>query len=208
MTASETQASEQRAPENPTPEHRAPGRKASAPRRIALLGAASVIALAGCREQQAEVVVFDDRAACEASGTEAGVCEAQYAQAAAEYAETAPRYDAVAVCEAEHGAGACVEDEQRPSIFMPLMAGFLMGQVLSGRGFGSRAMVPAAGAGFSTTDGGTRASSLSGRGSVAASTLTNRGASTRNAAPMTRSSVARGGGFGGSQTSGGFGAGS
>ncbi len=185
---------------------KAPKRKASAPRRIALLGAASVIALAGCQEEQAEIVVFDDRAACEASGTEAEVCEAQYAQAAAEHDETAPRYDAVAVCEAEHGASACIEDEQRPSIFMPLMAGFLMGQVLSG-GFASRAMVPAAGTGYSTTDGGTRASSLSGRGTVAASTLTSRGASTRTAAPMTRSSVARGGGFGASRTSGGFGGG-
>lgn len=183
-------------------------RKSSAPRRIALLGAASVLVLAGCQEEQAEVVVFDDRAACEASGTEPEVCEAQYAQAAEEHAETAPRYDALAVCEAEHGAGSCIEDEQRSSVFMPLMAGFLMGQMLSGRGFASRAMVPAAGAGFSTTDGSTRASSLSGRGNVAASSLTERGASTRNAAPLTRSSVARSGGFGASRTSGGFGAGS
>ena len=180
--------------------------KASAPRRIALLGAASVVALAGCQEEQAEVVVFDDPASCAASGTDPATCEAQYAQAAEEYAETAPRYDALDVCEAEHGAGACVQDEARPSIFMPLMAGFLMGQMLSGRGLASRAMVPAAGSGFSTTDGGTRSSSLSGRGTVGASALTTRAASTRNAAPMTRSSVARSGGFG-AQRTGGFGAG-
>lgn len=178
--------------------------KASAPRRIALLGAASVMALAGCREEQAEVVVFDDPAACEATGVDAQTCDEQFALAQAEHDETAPRYDALAVCEEEHGAGACIQDEQRPSIFMPLMAGMLMGQMLSGRGFASRAMVPTAGSGFSTTDGATRASSLSGRGTVAASSLTSRGASTRNAAPMTRSSVARSGGFGGSRTSGGF----
>lgn len=181
--------------------------KASAPRRIALLGAASVMALAGCREEQAEVVVFDDTATCAASGVEAQVCDAQYAQAVAEHDETAPRYDAVAVCEAEHGAGACIQDESRPSIFMPLMAGFLMGQMLSGRGFASRAMVPTAGSGFATTDGATRAGSLSGRGTVGASSLTSRATSTRNAAPLTRSSVARGGGFGAARTSGGFGAG-
>ena len=180
--------------------------KSSAPRRIALLGAASVMALAGCREEQAEVVVFDDPATCEASGVEAQVCDEQYAQAQAEHAETAPRYDALAVCEEEHGVGACIQDEQRPSIFMPLMAGFLMGQMLSGRGFASRAMVPAAGSGFSTTDGATRAGSLSGRGTVGLH-LTTKAASTRNAAPMTRSSIARSGGFGGSRTSGGFGSG-
>ncbi|WP_299843330.1 DUF1190 domain-containing protein [uncultured Jannaschia sp.] len=180
--------------------------KASAPKRIMLLGAASVMALAGCQEEQAEIVVFDDPATCEASGVDAETCEAQYAEAQAEHEETAPRYDALAVCEAEHGEGACIEDESRPSIFMPLMAGFLMGQLLSGRGFASRAMVPAAGSGFATTDGGTRASSLSGRGNVAASSLTTQATSTRNAAPLTRSSVARSGGFGASRT-GGFRAG-
>ena len=181
--------------------------KASAPRRIALLGAASVMALAGCQEERAEVVVFDDPASCAASGVEAQVCAEQYAAAAAEHAETAPRYDALDVCEAEHGAGACIQDEQRGSIFMPLMAGFLMGQMLSGRGFASRAMVPAAGAGYATTDGGTRAGSLSGRGTVGASALTTQATSTRNAAPLTRSTVARSGGFGAARTSGGLGAG-
>ena len=181
--------------------------KASVPRRITLLGAASVIALAGCQEEQAEIVVFDDPANCAASGVDAQTCEEQFAQAQAEHEETAPRYDAREVCEAEHGADACIEDADRPSIFMPLMAGFLMGQLLSGRGFGSRAMVPTAGSGYATTDGNTRASNLSGRGTVAASALTTRGADTRNAAPLTRSSVARAGGFGGSRTSGGFSAG-
>lgn len=181
---------------------KAPERKATAPRRIMLLGAASVMALSGCREEQAEVVVFDDPATCEASGVDAQTCDDQFTQAQAEHDETAPRYDAQAVCEAEHGAGACIEDQNRPSVFMPLMAGFLMGQMLSGRGFASRAMVPTAGSGYATTDGGTRAGSLSGKGTVAASTLTTRGASTRNAAPMTRSTVARSGGFGGSRTSG------
>lgn len=186
---------------------KAPKGKASAPRRIALLGAASVILLAGCQEEQAEVVIFDDPAACAAGGVDAATCEVQFAEAQAEHEETAPRYDAVAVCEAEHGAGACIEDESRPSVFMPLMAGFIMGQMLSGRGLASRAMVPTAGAGFATTDGATRAGNLSGRGTVAASTLTTQAASTRNAAPLTQSSVARAGGFGGSRTSGGFGAG-
>ena len=181
--------------------------KASAPRRIALLGAASAMALAGCQEEQAQVVVFDDPASCAASGVEAELCEEQYELAAAEHEETAPRYDALAVCEAEHGAGACVQDENRPSIFMPLMAGYLMGQMLSGRGFASRAMVPTAGSGFATTDGTTRAASLSGRGTVGASALTTQAASTRNAAPLTRSTVARGGGFGAGRTSGGFGVG-
>ncbi len=175
--------------------------KSSAPRRIALLGAASVMVLAGCQEERTDVIVFDDPSSCEASGVDAATCREQYAAAQAEHEETAPRYDAVAVCEAEHGAGACIEDESRPSIFMPLMAGYLMGQMLSGRGMASRAMVPTAGSGFATTDGSTRAATTSGRGTVAASALTSRAASTRTAAPMTRSTVARSGGFGGARSS-------
>ena len=181
--------------------------KASAPKRIVLLGAASVIALAGCQEDRTDVVIFDDPESCASGGLEAELCAEQHAAALAEHQETAPRYDAQAVCEAEHGAGACVEDESRPSVFLPLMAGFLMGQMLSGRGYASRAMVPAAGGGFATTDGATRSSSLSGRGSVGASALTTQAASTRNAAPLTRSTVARSGGFGAARTSGGFGSG-
>ncbi|EKE43985.1 hypothetical protein OCGS_1966 [Oceaniovalibus guishaninsula JLT2003] len=185
--------------------------KSSAPHRLVLLGAASALALAGCREEQAEIVVFDDPATCEASGIEPDICAEQYAEALAEHAETAPRYDAIDVCEEQHGEGACVADAASGSgggsIFMPLMAGYLMGQLLSGRGMGSRALVPTAGSGFATTDGGTRAAGLSGRGSVAASSLTTQAASTRNAPPLTRSTVARSGGFGASRTSGGFGAG-
>ncbi|UWQ22247.1 DUF1190 domain-containing protein [Jannaschia sp. W003] len=181
--------------------------KASAPRRIILLGAASALALAGCQEDRTDVVIFDDPESCASSEYGSELCEEQYAEALAEHDETAPRYDAREVCEAEHGEGACIEDESRPSIFMPLMAGFLMGQLLGGRGFASRAMVPAAGGGFATTDGSTRAGSLSGRGSVGASALTSKAASTRNAAPLTRSTVARSGGFGAARTSGGFGAG-
>ena len=183
--------------------------KSRAPRRIVLgtAGAASLFALAACQEETSDVIVFDSEASCEAAeGVDAAECEAAYEQALAEHRETAPRYDAQAVCEEQHGPGACVAEEAPGggSIFLPLMTGFLLGQLLGG-GMRSRPLVGAGRGGFATTDGSVRTSSLSGRGAVAGSALNARPASTRGAAPLTRSAVARTGGFGAARTGGGFG---
>ena len=176
--------------------------KSKAPRRIVLAGV-SALALAGCREEAADVTVFDGPEACRQSSFDAAECEGAYEQALAEHEETAPRYDAQAVCEAEHGQGACVVEE-RPgggSVFLPLMSGFLLGQMLSGGMARGRPLVRTGAGGFSTTDGRIATSSLSGRSQIGAGAYNANPASTRNAAPMTRSSIARTGGFGAARTS-------
>jgi uncharacterized protein YgiB involved in biofilm formation len=63
-------------------------------------------------------------------------CREEYRQALAEHERTAPRYTNRAECEAEFGANAC---EQRAtgtssgSVFMPLLAGYMIGHATAGR---------------------------------------------------------------------------
>ena len=179
--------------------------KSRRPARIVLVGA-SALALAGCQEETVEADVFRDPAACEAAGLGADDCAAAFEAAAAEHAETAPRYDALAVCEEQHGEDACVAEERGgSSIFLPLMAGYLLGSALGGAR--ARPLVPSQ-SGFRTTDGRVATSALAGRTAVSPTALDARPASTRGAAPLTRSTVARTGGFGAARTAaGGLGAG-
>ena len=66
-------------------------------------------------------------------------CEAAFQQARSEHDGTAPRFADQAACEQEWGTGNC---ENRPdqvhagggSIFMPILAGFLIGRAFSGGG--------------------------------------------------------------------------
>lgn len=179
-------------------------RKSVPPRRVLLLGA-SALALAGCQEEVTDVVSFSSPDACASAGTDRAACEAAFAEAAAEHAETAPRYDARAVCEEQHGEGNCAVEE-RPgggSVFLPLMAGFMLGQALSGAR--ARPLVQGPRGGFSTTDGRVTTGALGARGQVRAGAFNASPASTRTAPALTRSTVARTGGFGAARTGGGFG---
>ena len=194
----------QRTRTNP-PRH-AQGRTGRTRPRVVLVGAlgAGAMALAGCGEEAVDASVFASPDACIGAGVDPAACEASFAEARAEHLETAPRYDAQAVCEAQHGEGACVAEERTGgSVFLPLMAGYLVGSALSG-GARARALVPSAGQGFRTTDGRVGASALSGRTNVGAAAFNARPPSTRTAPALTQSSVARTGGFGAARTSGGL----
>ena len=179
--------------------------KAKRPARIVLAGA-SVLALAACQEETTEASVFRNQGVCENAGVDPATCAAAFETAQAEHEETAPRYDAQAVCEEQHGAGNCVAEEQAGgggSIFMPLMMGYLLGSALGG-GLRSRPLVGGGqGGGFRTTDGRVATNGLNGRTSVRSGAFNATPASTRNAAPLTRSTVARSGGFGAARTGGG-----
>ena len=78
---------------------------------ITILGAAA-FALAGCREEQVDAQAFPDLQSCTEAATRGGMfsvedCRASFAEAEALHVEAAPRYDSVAVCEEQHGEGAC-----------------------------------------------------------------------------------------------------
>jgi len=193
-------------------------RKRSRAVALTILGAAA-FALAGCREEAVEAEAFPDLGACKAAAEQGGStfssldCEIAFQEAQTLHAEAAPRYDSQQVCEEQHGVGNCGSEQQATgsgggSIFMPLIAGYLIGNMLGG----SRAGVAPSQPLYRTQDGrftnaaGTAAySSNTGRGNIAASQFT-RPAATAGQPPMTRATAASRGGFGssaGSRTTGG-----
>lgn len=181
---------------------------------LAILGAAA-FGLAGCTEEQVDAQAFPDLKSCqEAAGLSstftAADCAANFAQAEALHVEAAPRYDSQAVCEEQHGVGACGTEQQAQSggsgsIFMPLIMGYLIGNMMGG----GRGPAAAAQPLYKTPDGkftnaaGTSVfSSNSGKGKLSANQFA-RPANTIDKPPMTKATAQSRGGFGGSASSGG-----
>lgn len=173
---------------------------------LAILGAAS-FTLAGCRQDEVDAEAFPNVEACRQAAERGGLfspaaCDAAYQQAEEINVEAAPRYDSLEVCEAQHGVGACGSEQQASGqgsggIFMPLLTGFLIGNLLSG-GRSAAAGQPL----YRTADGrytnaaGTSAySSNSGRAKLSPQQFA-RPAATIGKPPMTRATVAARGGFG------------
>lgn len=173
---------------------------------IAILGAAA-FTLAGCEEEQVDAAAFPDLQSCRdqaAIGSTFTVadCETAFAEAEALHVEAAPRYDSLQVCEEQHGEGACGSEATATqggsgSIFMPLLAGYLIGNMLGGRS-GMSAAQPL----YKTKDGkftnAARTSTFSSnRGAAKLNTSQfARPTSTVGKAPMTRATAASRGGFG------------
>jgi uncharacterized protein YgiB involved in biofilm formation len=186
--------------------------------RSALVGV-SAFALAGCKEE-VDVTFFESAEQCRAAvgnGSEfasvefsAADCDAAFQEAKDEHAVLAPRYDELALCEEQHGDGACappaetggaVEDQEvadRGPVFMPFFMGYMMGSMLSGnqRAISGRPLYSdGKGALYSTT--GQRMAFTGPGSALKASPSTLRTpASPRIAAPLTRSVVTARGGFG------------
>ncbi|KAA2316269.1 DUF1190 domain-containing protein [Pseudooceanicola sediminis] len=181
---------------------------------LSILGA-SAFALAGCREEQVDAQAFPDLASCKAASQAdglipAGACETAFSEAEQLHVEAAPRYDSIAVCEEQHGQGACGSERQvseggSGSIFMPLMAGYLVGSMLSGRsGMVGAQPLYRTSDGRYTNAGGTAAySSNSGKAKLRSS-LFQRPTSTIGKAPMTKATLSSRGGFGSTGSSRGM----
>ncbi len=181
---------------------------------LCILGA-SAFALAGCREEQVDAQAFPDLASCKAASNAqglipAGECEAAFAEAQQLHVEAAPRYDSQAVCEEEHGAGNCGSEQQvantgSGSIFMPLIAGYLIGNMLGGRGgmVGSQPLYRTSDGKFTNAGGTAAYSSNTGKAKLGSS-LFQRPASTIGKAPMTKATLSSRGGFGGTGSSRGM----
>lgn len=180
-------------------------RKRSRTVALTILGAAS-FTLAGCREEQIDAQAFPDLQSCrqeaEQAGFSAGDCEAAFAEAQQLHVESAPRYDSLTVCEEQHGEGACGTEEQvasggSGSIFMPLIAGYLLGNMLGGRG-GMAAAQPlyrTPDGRFTNATGSSTYSNNRGKAKLSPSLFT-KPPSTIGKAPMSKASVASRGGFG------------
>ena len=188
-------------------------RKRSRTVALTILGAAA-FTVAGCREEQVEAQAFPDMASCEAAAAKDGLfsveeCDKAFAEAEALHVESAPRYDSLQVCEEQHGEGNCGSEEQQVSsggsggIFMPLLAGYLIGNMLGRAGGGMAASQPMyrnAQGGFTNATGTTNFGSNAGRATMGTQNFT-RPAATAGRAPMTRATAGSRGGFGGSRSS-------
>lgn len=101
---------------------------------IFMVPAASLM-LTGCgTEQTVEAQVFSTPDECAAFYNPPEQCRAAFAEAQALHPQVAPRYANKQECEADFGAGQCETAPERHaqgSFFMPMMMGFLAGQMLN-----------------------------------------------------------------------------
>lgn len=177
-------------------------RKRSRTVALFIVGAAA-FTVAGCREEQVEARAVPDLASCKAAASldgdfTADDCDAAFAEAQSLHAEAAPRYDSQEVCEEQHGVGACSTEQEvssggSGSIFMPLMMGYLMGNMLGGRGMAAQPLYRTPNGQFANATGTNTYASNNGKGTVGASQF-NKPPSTVGKAPMTKASVASRGG--------------
>jgi uncharacterized protein YgiB involved in biofilm formation len=182
--------------------------------RVAMAGLVgfAALTLSACNEEKTEASVFTSEAECRADAAKPdswwteSECAASFAQAQDRHLNNAPRYDAKQVCEEQHGVGMCESDVTQAgggsSIFMPLMAGYFLGNMMnnSNNYQSSRPVYPSATGGYRTADGKTKVSSLSGKTSFGASSF-KPAAKTINKPAMSKATVSARGGFGASRTS-------
>ncbi len=173
----------------------------------------SAFALSACQED-GEAQSFKTVEQCisaskmvEAKFTEKD-CRDGFAVAVAENEKSAPRYDAMALCEQEHGASACVAEQRSDgsSVFMPLMMGYMMGSWSADNDrdryrHSYVPMYPIKGGGYSTSTG-YYSSSFGNKSYASPSSLSSKPVATFKSAPMSKVSVSAKGGFGGAKTSG------
>ena len=97
--------------------------------RHPLVAAIAAATLSACGSQE-DVTVVSSVEECSANTTlSRAECESAYIKAQAEAARTGPKYASNRNCEAEFGAGQC--RRQSGGVFMPLMTGFMVGQLMS-----------------------------------------------------------------------------
>jgi uncharacterized protein YgiB involved in biofilm formation len=204
--------------------------RASSPRRLrsravrATLLGAGAFALSAC-EEPVDLTFFSDVGQCKAAAAETtefseGDCERSFEQALAEHAVLAPRYDELALCEEQHGEGACGSSQAAGgappdpqegeaaqatvgSSFMPFFMGYMIGNMLSSNrpgGYVGRPVYRDAQGQFFSSDGRQFGFAGSGTQTRGSPSQVRPPELTRVAAPMTRAAVSARGGFGAART--------
>ena len=169
--------------------------------RLVLMGGAA-LSLGAC-EQPVEVGVFETVDQCTVMGYSQSACESAIEQAQKEHLQAAPKYASRTDCEAEFGrceAGTASAQQQPPqtpqgpqgeqtalnssggSFFMPLLAGYMMGQMMGGNRYAAQPLYrpvggQAGGAGL-FTGAGTRVAGGPGVARMPQSAFTNARATT------------------------------
>ena len=96
--------------------------------------AVASITLAACGQGEEEVKIVSSVEDCTANTTlSAEQCEVAYKKAISEAVRTGPRYSSQRQCEEDFGYNQCVSPSSS-NTFMPMLAGFMIGNLLSNRG--------------------------------------------------------------------------
>lgn len=98
--------------------------------------------LSACGEEQQQATIYTNADECAAANPElAEKCATAYQQAVDEAQRTGPKYNSASDCETDFGNNQChyVRNESG-SFFMPFMAGYMLSNLLSPRGYYSQPM--------------------------------------------------------------------
>lgn len=98
--------------------------------------------LASCSNAEApvEAAVFETAEQCSAFYDKTA-CEAELAKASELHQQVAPKYNSTEQCESDFGAGNCQQAQSSSGFFMPMMMGFLAGQLM-GKTAAAKQQVP------------------------------------------------------------------
>jgi uncharacterized protein YgiB involved in biofilm formation len=128
--------------------------------RLVLLGGTS-LALAGCDDSgpPTDAKFFSSLNECTAHYSE-DKCRTMVKKAEEQHVAEAPKFTKKEECEGQFGVGNC-ESRQAPteaggigSFFMPMMMGYMMGNMLGGRGWGSPVYRDRSNTAFTNAPGG------------------------------------------------------
>ncbi len=105
------------------------GRNTFRPLAIAITAAI----LSSCSDKQEVQVVASVEDCVAKTSLDQNQCQAAYQEAMTEAERTGPKYSTKERCEAEFGYGYCGRSQSSSGVFLPLMAGFMVGQMMGGR---------------------------------------------------------------------------
>ena len=135
--------------------------KRSKTARLIMMVPAAGLVLAGCGEKPVEVQVFNSPDECAAYYNPPAECKAAFDEAKALHPVVAPRYANKQECETDFGVGQCEsapalaanstepapqQSQASGGFFMPMMMGFMAGQMLNRGGMASAPQQQAASA--------------------------------------------------------------
>jgi uncharacterized protein YgiB involved in biofilm formation len=129
--------------------------KRSKTARLIMMVPAAGLILTGCGEEAVEVQVYNTPDECAAYYNPPAQCQAAFAEAKALHPQVAPRYSNKTECETDFGRGQCesapviasnatqtepqAQSQQSSGFFMPMMMGFMAGQMLNRGGLAGQA---------------------------------------------------------------------
>jgi uncharacterized protein YgiB involved in biofilm formation len=106
---------------------------------LLLMAPLTTLMLAGCSEEPVDALVFNNAEECAASGQlSKEQCKKDYAEAKKVNAAVAPKYANKSECETDFGVGKCetapAQAGSSSGFFMPMMMGYMMGQMFNRQG--------------------------------------------------------------------------